>query len=523
MQRNVGFRERVAAVESAKAFQGKWQEGKRDASVFVWADPLSNKKPNAGQANSTAWNSGTAWSIAAAFAIKIQQASIFTWFCIVLFVSGLIWLVYTGRKFAKVQRPVNQFSRDFYNADPEGKLYVYASEHLLTWSVLLTRTFFVIFSWRVWIVVPCVFSVALAVAALIIYGVPYANKLDTARMETVAEYLRIFIVFKLGLYMNTSLQRWWAAVVCFKTTLTTVKELVWTAHVMHLRMQIIHALQRKCILACYILEAEMHTGLGVEAEETVEYWNETFEYLSAESLLSAEEAVSLRTEHCEKHLGKHHGDRSTLVWAWIGRTVGRISEEPGVIAPMCVRLVSLCHTAMNKTEELKIHGAVQVPFSYAYLLAVLVHLNNILLAVSSGIFIAQGLDRVRKGRAEAAHSDTTVQSEKAESGVYADFEVLWTQIFLLVFQPLMYQAFLGIAHVLNHPFGGNAFHLPSKTYIRLCREELDVMTAGYANSPDGMSCEAMRSRGLNQNETVDAEAIVGEDEEGEGDGDGDEG
>lgn len=444
---------------------------------------------------------------------RLLESSLVNWSCLAIGIAFVAWLVYKCYKETKTEKPINTFARDFYNADAEGKLYAYASEHLLTWSLLLRRTFWIIFSWRVWIVVPCVLCVAWAVACMIVYEVPYANKLDTKRMDTIAEYLRVFIVFKLGLYMNTSLQRWWAAVCSFKTSLATIKELVWTVHMMNLRMTIIRSLKRRCILACYILEAEMHTGLGVEDVDCAEYWDAMFSFLTAEKLLSSEEETSLRTDHCAKHLGKHHGARSSLVWAWIGRTISVILYEPGVLAPMCVRLVALCHTAMTKAEELKIHGAVQVPFSYSYLLAVLVHSNNVLLAVSSGIFIAQALGNVSKGERQLSASDSSVKTQTALSRMYVAFEVLWTQMFLLVFQPLMYQAFLGIAHVLNHPFGNKVFHLPSETYIRLFREELDVITSGYAESPLGMDHELTRSQGLPKVKDDDEEGSAAEDDE----------
>jgi hypothetical protein len=455
------------------------------------------------------------------------------WICLSLGVAFLAWLTwYWVNKPKKEIEGVNSDGRQLYNLNSKGKVYVYTNEQLLTWDILTKGTLMVVLSWRVWVVIPCVLLVAWGVSQLILYEVPYTGQLETKRMHEFATYLRVFIAFMLGLYMNSSFQRWWATVTTFKKVLTTTKQLIWTVHMMDLRPELTAEMERKCVSACYILEAEMYTDLGVKNQECVEHWDMTWKYLADENLLTAEEEDDFRIERGEKHIESDIGCRSSLIWSWIGHTITRIKQEPGVLAPMYVRLVSLCHGGLAHVEELKTGVNVQVPFTYSYLLAMLVHVNNVLLAITSGISFAAALGKVEEGhqKVNAISKDEPKMAQQsvrhAVSMVYSAFEVLWMQLFILLMQPLMYQAFLGIAHVMNHPFGNEMFHLPSDTFIQLLREELLVMGEGFAEQRQKFKAqqeaEVKGNGGANTEKDSDHSSVEGgsaDDDDDDGDDD----
>jgi hypothetical protein len=373
--------------------------------------------------------------------------------------------------------------REFYCRDQQGKVYAYCNEELLTWQLLFSKTPSIVMSWRVWIVVPCVLGTSCGFVSMIALQTGYSSFFDMGKVDEFGRYLRVFIAFMLGLFMNGSFQRWNTSVNNFKGYLTSVKQMMWSVRVMKIRQELVEELQRKCLLACYVLEAEMRTDIGCEAEVFEAHWDATWDFLVEEKLLTEEEEKVFRSE-CdrERRLVFDSATHSAVIWAWVGQLLEDIRREPGVLVPMYVRLVGLCHSCLQDVDQLKTCTQVQVPFTYAYLLATIVHLNNFMLAVCSGLQIGASLMNMKVDEGKAKESTSTSVDEHVTRDLYKSAEILVMQTLLLLIQPLMYQACLVIAHVLNHPFGDHACHLPTMTFILQLRDELDVSADSFKDA-----------------------------------------
>lgn len=172
------------------------------------------------------------------------------------------------------------------------------------------------------------------------------------------------------------------------------------------------------------------------------------------------------------------GLRSTMIWTWIGEMMSLIRRtEPQVTPPMYVRLLFLCHGCMHQVEALKTNLTVQIPFIYAHMLAVLVHVMNLLLAVSGGLSLGSAMAEIHD-RTEAA--DKGIQKE--DHGLVGEFyeatQTVSVQIILLIVQPMLYQSFLQIADGLCYPFGDELNHLTTETFIGQLHKELQTMAEG---------------------------------------------
>ena len=154
--------------------------------------------------------------------------------------------------------------------------------------------------------------------------------------------------------------------------------------------------------------------------------------MKAEYLLEDEkDELVARTE------GSHElGIRSTICWIWIAEMMSRVRAQPEVPPPMYVRLLSLCHDCMKQTEELKTNLTVQIPFMYAHMLSVLVHLSNCLLAVSCGLALGSALAEITD-RSRQLHKDSSSHLVKE---FYEAIQVMGMQIITLLIQPVLYQA-----------------------------------------------------------------------------------
>jgi len=391
----------------------------------------------------------------------------------------LVWQCYMGEK-----APSDELTQEFIASNEKGKVYSYNNDRLLTWGIFLSKTPSIVFQWRVWIVVPCILCTAYTFVLLVLYEVPQAQLLDTSSLDEFTKYLRVFIAFMLGLFLNNSFGRWQSSVSNFRQLLTSVKQLMWVARLMNVHEDLTAELERLCLLACYILDAELRTDLGCKTIAWKEHWQTTFLALEEKGLLKENEEKAFKAErpgHLEIDMGRY----STMVWAWIGQHISEIKAQPGVLVPMYVRLVCTCAGAQGQVDKLKTCVQVQVPFTYSYLLSMIVHLNNIILAVCSGLVIGTTLS--------ALQTDASLSMAKHDHGhvhkMYKSFSILGMQTMILLIQPVMYQACLVIAQVLNHPFGENIYHLPTETFIEMLRDELMILGDSFAKKPPGSQKE----------------------------------
>merc|ERR1719198_40077 len=171
------------------------------------------------------------------------------------------------------------------------------------------------------------------------------------------------------------------------------------------------------------------------------------------------------------------GIRSTTVWTWIGDSMGQVRSVPQVTPPMYVRLLFLCQDCLTQVEELKTNLTVQMPFTYAHMLASLVHMSNILLAISCGLAFGSAVAEVME-RHQQLGSGLTIANTRIIGEMYEAAQVMSMQVLMVLVHPLLYQSFLVIAHALCYPYGDDICHMPTETFIHHLHHELQVMAAG---------------------------------------------
>lgn len=145
-----------------------------------------------------------------------------------------------------------------------------------------------------------------------------------------------------------------------------------------------------------------------------------------------------------KRQGKKDVDLASLCWVWIGSMLAKLATEgeiPGMQTPTYNALMN----ASKKEAQaciLKVKGCttVQMPFPYAHMLATLVHINNYILAVMSGISMGTGVGL-------AYHA---IQQRKFGSLGYP-VQLMATQLIVVMVIPFFYQTFLQIAALMCSP------------------------------------------------------------------------
>jgi len=367
-----------------------------------------------------------------------------------------------------------QLEDSLLTKDPEGKVYTYNNDNLLEWRSVAQYTGSVFCDWRVLRTVLQVVLLAIAVAMLQVFLVPHSHQFQTDRFQDFFKFVRVFIAFMLGLFLNSSFQRWWSTVTSFKKFLVSIKQLVYTLHTIGVRVEQTKKVERLCIAACYILDEDMHAAAMNITRVGSDRWTKKLNWMEEKGFLQRSEKQELELRQLELgQLGLH----SQVIWSWIGEVITQVKQEPQLTPPMYVKLIVLCHTCIACIEDLQTNLMVQVPFSYSHMLATLVHVVNIFFAVATGLTIGCEVAEAR---------------EKGWSGDFENIEASAMQLFTLVAQPMLYQAVLVIAEANVQPYGDEIRHMPTDTYIRQMLDELEIMHAGFGKARERAQAETDR-------------------------------
>lgn len=385
----------------------------------------------------------------------------------------------TVRKVADTQSAVEISHND--------KLVFYDHEALLTWKVFAMAARSVFSEQKVLTALLLYACLAICSAFLVAGALPGARKLSTERFFYLSTFLKVFITFMLGIYIQRSFTRWWSNMSEFRSVLVAVKQLVYACYVMNIKETTALSVQRLCLALCYIFSAEMTHAqqMNKPRASVTAFMDDKLEWLVEHDLLTEDEQEALQGHDCSSKFG----NTSLVVWSWIGESIKNLKAEMAeegtpLLPPMFIRLMSTCQDTMTKIEQLKMNIVVQVPMLYAHLLAFLVHLNNILMAVLTGFTMgsaaAEISDRLRHLRNPDAHN-----GEGHLTGeLYEAIQTFFVGLITVLIEPTIYLAFLQIAHNLQYPFGEDRHHLPTDFFIARLEVELATMRSGWKSSED---------------------------------------
>merc|ERR1719263_225775 len=111
-------------------------------------------------------------------------------------------------------------------------------------------------------------------------------------------------------------------------------------------------------------------------------------------------------------------NRASLIWSWIGVLVGDTFKDLTQKGqpPVAAQLTKLALSAMCALSNVKTSVSYQIPLSYVHTVAVLVHVNNILLSILTGIATASQAQRaVDSEEALDGHASRAVKEDFARS------------------------------------------------------------------------------------------------------------
>lgn len=166
--------------------------------------------------------------------------------------------------------------------------------------------------------------------------------------------------------------------------------------------------------------------------------------------------------------------------------MGRLASDgdiPPMASPTYGRMVMLANDAQVALKEVRMCGEVKIPYLYTHTLSAVVHVNNILCAISMGMTLGSCIGQLLtiwdpRMTLYGAKSHPTFSASEI-------WQMLLVQTLKCFVAPLLYQACLEICFCLYSAFGGETEEamVPADRMVREWTRELDGLMDLAAKPP----------------------------------------
>ncbi|CAK9082437.1 unnamed protein product [Durusdinium trenchii] len=338
---------------------------------------------------------------------------------------------------------------------------------LLSWIALLSASRTVWINKTIWIMACRFCSVVLAVALLEISMFPDPGSMDPLAFSEITSVLTVFVSLLLGFYLTSSVKRWSTCIDGFLNLFEVIRALQMQLHALGVgRGDIARVVRYGLVSSWLCARLQRIDNIASKKKKAV--------YSPFQGLRDAPDVfLSLTDEECEKLEGID--DPCPILWLWVALFLGRLASDgdiPPMASPTYGRMVMLANDAQVALKEIRMTTEVKIPYLYTHTLSAIVHLNNILCAISMGLTLGSCIGAAL----------TSIDSRLTLYGIESyptstasqTLQLLLVQSLKCFFVPLLYQACLEICFCLYSAFGGETEEamIPSDRMVKEWSNEL---------------------------------------------------
>lgn len=345
----------------------------------------------------------------------------------------------------------------------------YQAKDLTSWSSLLLMSYTVWNRKSLWMVTLKLFGLAGIVAVMVLCLVQDPAHLRVSKFTEISNFLRVFVGLLLGFFMSASVTRWWSCAQGFHNLCATIRSF----HIMinsigvpeHLTIKLL----RYGVSSAWILHNQLHVEalpLNQQESATEERWDEI--------AMGAHDFLFTKFEDDELALLKDQSDPPGTLWMWIGSLIGHMAEEgiiPGPATPTYGRLMGSVLEGFNAIRDVRVSICVQAPFIYVQMLSSLVHINNIVNAISFGLTSGASIGTLLAHLRSPVTEGTRATAREATH----DAQTLLVSFFFSCFGPFVYQALLEVSIAIAQPFSNMDAVVPTERILRILQKDLHDM------------------------------------------------
>eukprot|EP00747_Dinoflagellata_sp_TGD_P165964 gnl/TRDRNA2_/TRDRNA2_188061_c0_seq1.p1 gnl/TRDRNA2_/TRDRNA2_188061_c0~~gnl/TRDRNA2_/TRDRNA2_188061_c0_seq1.p1 ORF type:complete len:403 (+),score=63.81 gnl/TRDRNA2_/TRDRNA2_188061_c0_seq1:176-1384(+) len=336
----------------------------------------------------------------------------------------------------------------------EGELLKYDAQRLASAASIVHLRGTALASSRLWIQVSICILVSGISCLLVCVFCKRPELISVSKVREAVGYFSLFVAFMLAFFVSLAVERWWEVRhVMLGGLWSAIDDLtmVLAAHFPrreHRRLKTL--LLRYCLLSMELMFMEARDP-EVDLHE-----------LCRRKLLLEEEREKLAPL----------ASKSQVVWVWIAGTLQRLAEQGKLSSRLLVMLYGICNRARASLGGVFMYLDTQLPFSYLHLLAVVVHINNMAVAVKCGVLSAIAIRNL-----------LGAESAKAPVSVAENAQMLLLQLFSAVAVPLFYLGLLEVGVLASDPVGTKLQDFPRSAYHMWMRDECEAFQTTSEEAP----------------------------------------
>merc|ERR1719265_2275746 len=253
---------------------------------------------------------------------------------------------------------------------------------------------------------------SLLVAIIVVASLEDPAGLKVSMFDAISSFLRVFVGLLLGFFMSASVNRWWGCIESFLGLCGTIRKMQMMLCACGVSEQDAEDCLRYGFLSVWMLHAELHIQeLPKDRQEAARErsWAKIRngkDFGSNFAQVLPEEADKL--ERC--------GDPSGTLWMWIGSLMGRLADDGKIhtlAAPAFGRCMALSGEGLDEIVRVRCMISVQAPYIYVQMLSSIVHLNNLVSAISFGMTLGVSIGTLLQHRRADMPSDEQATARDA--------------------------------------------------------------------------------------------------------------
>jgi len=307
---------------------------------------------------------------------------------------------------------------------------------------------------------------AIAVAMLTVV-LPLSVRVNPENLSKLSTFLNVFVGLLLGFFLTSSMNRWYGCVTAFLELLDAVRSMQMQMTALGVDQDRSSTLSRYGILSAWLL----HLSLNMDSDDGDENDEESEKISKVWQKLEEFRPQLVLPE--EKKQLMPHKESYALLWTWVASLIGRMSQNgeiPPMASPTYGRILNIVQEAYGSIRNVRSLQMVKAPFIYIHTLAILVHVNNILNAISFGIVL--GIN----------YSGTFLSDSKTRTAEANMHMSLFMQFCFSMLAPVLYLALLDVSICISQPFTYHDAKIPAIRFIRSLEDDLQK-AASLGESP----------------------------------------
>jgi len=365
------------------------------------------------------------------------------------------WLPFGGNK-EKVDPALDEWDSSKYDITK-----------LSSWNAFLMAKGCAWDSSTLWSCMGLSFLLAIAVAVITVM-LPHVVQVDPHDLAKLSTFLNVFVGLLLGFFLTSSMNRWYGCVEAFLELLDAVRSMQMQMTALGVEPERTQTLSRYGVLSAWLL----HLSLNMDSDDGDQSDNEGERIAKVWQKLEEFRPQLVLPE--EKKQLMPHKESYALLWTWVASLIGRMSQDgeiPPMASPTYGRILNIVERTYSSIRSVRSLQMVKAPFIYIHTLAILVHVNNVLNAISFGIVL--GISYVG-----------TFMTDKTSNTTEANLLMsLFMQFCYSMLVPVLYLALLDVSTCISQPFTYHHAKIPAIRFIHSLEEDLQKAASLGDNPP----------------------------------------